>query len=102
MSFFRCSRCHCKEDTALCNYWSARLKQSPAVCSACDPKIAKWHGQFVRESADDWRTDERGILTWSKRDVEDWLGQPIEVIGAAAEKPKQDRSFQRPPARAAM
>jgi len=97
MSFFRCSRCHCKEDTALCNYWSARLQQSPAVCSACDPKIAKWHGQFARESADDWHTDERGILTWSKREVEDWLGQPIEVIGAAAAKAKQDRPFHRPP-----
>ena len=53
-------------------------------------------------TADDWRTDERGILTWSKRDVEDWLGQPIEVIGAAAARPKQERSFQRPPARAVM
>ena len=53
MSFFRCRRCHCKEDTALCNYWSARLKQSPAVCSACDPKIAKWHGnEFDRAYMD--------------------------------------------------
>ena len=100
MPLFPCSKCNCIEDTALSHYWSARLRQKSAVCSACDPKIAKWHGQFVRESADDWRTDERGMLTWSRRDVEDWLGQPIEVIGAAAAKAKQDRSFRPLPARA--
>ena len=101
MAFFRCSRCYCKEDTALCNFWSARLKQQPALCSACDPKIAKWHGQFARESAEDWHCDERGVLTWSKRDVEDWLGQPIEVIGGASTKTGSNRPF-RPPARTMM
>ena len=81
MPLFQCSECGCVEDTALCNFWSARLRQTPAVCSACDPRIAKWHGQFFKEPAQDWVTDERGFLKWAKRDVERWLGQPIEIIG---------------------
>jgi hypothetical protein len=49
MAFFRCSKCGCQEDTALCNYWSARIQQTSLLCSACDPKIRKWDGQFLRE-----------------------------------------------------
>jgi hypothetical protein len=48
MATFRCSKCGCNDDTALCNYWSARVRDIPPVCSACDPKIGKWHGQFAR------------------------------------------------------
>src|ERR1700692_3342519 len=48
MATFRCGKCGCDEDTALCNYWSARVRDMVAVCSACDPKIGKWHGQFPR------------------------------------------------------
>src|ERR1700704_5839258 len=48
MATFRCGKCGCDEDTALCNYWSARVRDKLPVCSACDPKIAKWHGQFPR------------------------------------------------------
>ena len=83
MSFFPCSKCGCVEDTALCRYWSARLQQTPTLCSACDRKIAKWHGQFPQESAQDWINDERGLLC-SKSDVEHWLGQSIEIIGKSA------------------
>jgi hypothetical protein len=46
---FRCSKCGCDEDTALCNYWSSRLQEQPVVCSACDPKIGKWHGEFPQK-----------------------------------------------------
>lgn len=46
MALFRCSRCGCEDDTALCHYWAARLRETPAVCSVCDPKIGKWHGEF--------------------------------------------------------
>jgi hypothetical protein len=76
MPFFRCDKCFCVEDTALSKYWLARLQESPTLCSACDPKIAKWHGQFPQESADGWRSDKRGFL-WHPRHVEDWLRQPI-------------------------
>jgi hypothetical protein len=49
MSFFQCPKCLCAEDTALCHYWSARLRETTPVCSACDSKIGKWHGEFPRE-----------------------------------------------------
>jgi hypothetical protein len=48
MATFRCSTCGCHEDTALCNYWSDRVRDLPPVCSACDPRIERWHGQFPR------------------------------------------------------
>ena len=100
MSFFRCSNCGCVEDTALCNYWAARIRDTPTLCSGCDCKIDKWHGQFPRESAENWITDERGFLLtgpdlirdgqrpkgwplgflFRKSEVEHWLGQSIEVI----------------------
>jgi hypothetical protein len=48
MATFRCGKCGCNDDTALCNYWSARVRDMLPVCSACDPKIGKWHGQFPR------------------------------------------------------
>jgi hypothetical protein len=79
MSFFRCSNCGCVEDTALCNYWVARIRDIPTVCSGCDCNIGKWHGQFPRESAENWITDERGFL-FRRSEVEHWLGQSIETI----------------------
>ncbi len=78
MSLFRCSSCDCVEDTALCNYWPTRLRDAPLLCSACDPKIAKWHGRFPQQSAKGWLTDRRGLL-YKKDEVESWLGQPIGV-----------------------
>jgi len=83
MSFFQCSKCGCVEDTTLCNYWLARLRESPTLCSACDPKIAKWHDQFSRESASakGWLKDRRGLL-YNKSEVEDWLGQSIEILSS--------------------
>jgi hypothetical protein len=48
MATFCCGKCGCHEDTALCNYWSARVRDLLPVCSACDAKIGKWHGQFPR------------------------------------------------------
>jgi hypothetical protein len=79
MSFFQCSRCDCVEDTALCRYWSARLHSMPVLCSACDPKIARWHGHFPREPAWRWIKDRRGFVC-SKSEVEDWLGQSAENV----------------------
>ena len=81
MALFPCSKCGCVEDTALCHFWSARLRQMPTVCSGCDPTIGKWHGEFPQEPAEGWTNDERGFLIWNRKELEDWLGQPIEVIG---------------------
>jgi hypothetical protein len=82
MSYFKCSECGCVEDTALCHFWAARVRKSPALCSACDPKLGRWHGEFPRESAKNWFGDKRGFLLWNKSEIEQWLGQPIEIIGS--------------------
>jgi hypothetical protein len=79
MPLFPCAKCNCIEDTALCHYWSARLRQTSAVCSACDPTIGKWHGEFPQESAQGWINDRSGFLL-DKGSVERWLGQPIETF----------------------
>jgi hypothetical protein len=49
MSLFQCHKCGCAEDTALCHYWSALLRDTALICSACDPTVGKWHGEFPRK-----------------------------------------------------
>jgi len=46
MSIFKCSKCGCAENTALCRYW-LRKEEEP-LCSECDPKIGKWHNCFPK------------------------------------------------------
>jgi hypothetical protein len=87
MPLFPCSKCNCIEDTALSHYWSARLRQTAAVCSACDPTIGKWHGEFPRESAHGWVTDRSGFLL-DKGSVERWLGQPIATFAKPGQEPE--------------
>src|SRR4030088_2508135 len=85
-----CRKCECIEDTALCHYWSARLRQTSAVCSACDPTIGKWHGEFPKESAQGWINDRHGFLL-DKMSVARWLGQPIELFASPAQEPGDAR-----------
>jgi hypothetical protein len=63
MSLFQCSECGCAEDTALCRYWSARRREVKPQCSACDPDIGKWHGEFQREP----------YAVRKKREINRWL-----------------------------
>jgi hypothetical protein len=90
MPLFPCSKCNCIEDTALCHYWSARLRQTSAVCSACDPAIGKWHGEFPKESAEGWIRDRSGFLL-DKGSVERWLGQPVEMFAKSGQEPCEGR-----------
>ncbi len=46
MSIFKCSKCGCAENTALCGY--NYRGDEPPLCSECDPKIGKWHGCFPK------------------------------------------------------
>ena len=55
MPLFECSQCHVAENTALSEYWTARLEGKPALCSQCDPEIEKWHGKFPRQPAEEIR-----------------------------------------------
>jgi len=74
MSLFQCSKCGCAEDTVLCHYWSARLRDTAPICSVCDPNVGKWHGEFPREP----------FPLRHKREIEHWLGQSIEIIAKAS------------------
>jgi hypothetical protein len=71
MSLFQCSKCGCGEDTSLCHYWATRLREMAPICSACDPAVGKWHGEFPREP----------FALRYKSEIECWLGQSIEIVG---------------------
>jgi hypothetical protein len=71
MSLFQCTKCGCGEETSLCHYWAARVRGTAPICSACDPAVGKWHGEFPREPF--------GLRY--KREIECWLGQSIEIVG---------------------
>jgi hypothetical protein len=68
MPLYRCSECGCVENTALGGYWMQGSKARDAgqehkpLCSACDPEIGKWHGQFPQKQADGYVTDRRGFI----------------------------------------
>jgi hypothetical protein len=48
MSLFQCTKCGCRENTAVSNWaWHMGHEQEP-LCSACDPEIGEWHGEFKR------------------------------------------------------
>jgi hypothetical protein len=83
MPFFQCTKCGCAEDTSLSHFWSARLRETAPVCSACDPGIGKWHNEFPRQSLAEggWIRNKQTGFLWNKGEVEDWLGQPIELVG---------------------
>jgi len=52
MSLFQCEECGCRENTATSGYWFREEDGNPCqgrkLCSACDPSIAEWHGNFER------------------------------------------------------
>jgi hypothetical protein len=69
MSLFQCCKCGCAEETTLCRYWAARLQDIAPMCSACDPKIGRWHGEFARVSFELRHKDE----------IEQWLGISLDI-----------------------
>lgn len=94
MSLLECSQCHCVENTALCNYnikdleaagvarvearknrttFDQEFKPAPALCSECDPKIGKWHGQFPRENA---------LAFWNRLEDKSHWGCKAPPVGA--------------------
>ena len=70
MGLFRCSQCGCVENTALSRYWKDRQERQPPRCSACDPRIGAWHGQFPRQDARaaGYQQDQYGSL-WSPQSI---------------------------------
>lgn len=58
MTIFKCEKCGCAENTALCGYWG-RKKGEPALCSECDPKgNKKWHGCFPKKKFKEVKNNE--------------------------------------------
>jgi len=56
MPLYECSVCHAVENTALTNFWWDHMHESkPALCSECDPAIGKWHGQFPKITAAEFK-----------------------------------------------
>jgi hypothetical protein len=52
MPLYECSNCHAVDNTALTNFWWEHIHEGkPALCSACDPEIGKWHGHFEKLTA---------------------------------------------------
>lgn len=62
MPLFACRQCLSVENTALANYWWTVSEGKPALCSACDPEIGAWHGEFPRVSAEGFLVDQNGHL----------------------------------------
>lgn len=68
MSLFQCEECGCRENTATSGYWFRNEAGSPCagrkLCSACDPSIGEWHGEFDRVYFEKgaYRTNNRGNL----------------------------------------
>lgn len=70
MPLFMCERCGTVENTALSNYWTRDRDEAfnritpapPALCSACDPEIGHWHGEFERRVATGMFRDADGHL----------------------------------------
>lgn len=49
MSLFQCRECGCRENTACCLFWTSQFANGGRnLCSACDPRINRWHGNFPR------------------------------------------------------
>lgn len=60
MGLFVCDECGSVENTALSRYWVRHTATGGrALCSACDPETARWHGLFERRPHDPERDGER-------------------------------------------
>lgn len=60
MPLFKCSKCGCVENTAMCGYWW-RGENQP-LCSECDPETGEWHGVFEKKPAAGMLLGEDGFL----------------------------------------
>lgn len=86
MPLFECSNCHCIENTACCGYW-VREKNTPPLCSECDPEYGKWHNMFEKKSAVGMLVGSDGFLYSSEEKLE-WRKQHqgFSIIGKVEAK----------------
>lgn len=68
MPLYMCSQCGTVDNTALGGFWRQQLsalstgESHKPLCSACDPTIAKWHGEWTQKSAEGYVQDRQGYL----------------------------------------
>lgn len=68
MPLFMCSRCGVVENTALSGYWGQQSnayvtkQELRPLCSACNPAIGKWHGEFERTLAEGFVRNKAGHI----------------------------------------
>ena len=60
MPLFKCSKCHCIENTACGCYWMQHADGEPVLCSECGD--GKWHGKFQKRHAEGMRVGADGFL----------------------------------------
>jgi hypothetical protein len=79
MSLFQCEQCGCVENTACCDYHWRKSEGKTALCSVCDPEIAKWHDRFVRTflPIGMFKTAKNGNLAHIKTGDENYLKYAI-------------------------
>jgi hypothetical protein len=88
MPIFACRECGCIENTALSNFWwLTQHENKPALCSACDPEIGKWHGEFARRSAAGMLVDDDGHL-WGR---EEGVPKHCKILGAVLPETKKEQ-----------
>lgn len=81
MSLFQCEKCGCCENTALCWYWERKVKKQELLCSACDPTIGEWHGEFDRTYLPhgEFETNSKGDLAHKKTGETDFKKYALKV-----------------------
>jgi hypothetical protein len=88
MPIFACRECGCIENTALSNFWvRTQLENKPALCSACDPEINEWHGEFERRSASGMLVDENGHV-WGR---DENVPRHCKVLGAVLPETEKEQ-----------
>lgn len=60
MPLFKCSKCHCIENTACGHYWMRHADGEPVLCSECGD--GEWHGKFPKRHAEGMRVGTDGFL----------------------------------------
>lgn len=76
MPLYMCSKCGSVENTALGGYWRQQMeafeskKKHAPLCSACDPELGAWHGEFERKSATGYVQDKSGHLYTVQQSVD--------------------------------
>lgn len=86
MPLFACSSCNSVENTALSNFWASELDAyqqgvpHKPKCSACDPAIGIWHGEFERRPAAGYHLGTHGFLYSAEEVARGMVPEHIKIV----------------------